>query len=76
MTLTIPARPPITRVAKFLMITENLEKARRFYSGVLGYGGCSALQNPANDKLIHIGFATAAARRLRDDRALQLPLVE
>lgn len=97
MTATIPTRPPITQVAKFLVKTDNLEEARRFYSGVLGYDEvfrhqreisgpaelsvfkvndeqyievAPALQNPANDRLIHIGFATADARKLRGYLAL------
>ena len=97
LTATIPTGPPITKVAKFLAMTDKLEEARRFYSGVLGYDGvfrnqraiparaelsvfkvadeqyievAPALQNPANDKLIQIGFATAEARKLRDYLAL------
>ncbi len=93
LTATIPTRPPITRVANFVVKTDNLEEARRFYSGVLGYDEvfrhkrkisgpaelsvfkvndeqyievAPALQNPEDDKLIQIGFATADARKLRD----------
>jgi catechol 2,3-dioxygenase-like lactoylglutathione lyase family enzyme len=78
-------------------MTDRLEEARRFYSGVPGYDEvfrhqraisgraelsvfkvadepyievAPALQNPANDKLIQIGFATADARKLRDYLAL------
>ena len=32
-----PARPPITNIANFVVKTDNLDEARRFYSGVLGY---------------------------------------
>lgn len=31
------ARPPITNIANFVVKTDNLEEARKFYSGVLGY---------------------------------------
>src|SRR6476661_5304969 len=31
------ARPPITKIANFVVKTDNLDEARRFYSGVLGY---------------------------------------
>ncbi|MDE3195696.1 MAG: VOC family protein [Acidobacteriota bacterium] len=31
------SRPPITRIANFVVKTGNIEEARRFYSGVLGY---------------------------------------
>ena len=75
------------------MKTDNLDEARRFYSGVLGYDEVfrhqraisgpaelsvfkvndhqyievsPTLQNPADDKLIQIGFETADARKLRD----------
>jgi hypothetical protein len=34
LTATIPTGPPITKVAKFLVMTDKLEEARRFYSGV------------------------------------------
>ncbi|HXB69485.1 MAG TPA: hypothetical protein VNY05_14640 [Candidatus Acidoferrales bacterium] len=93
----------MTKVAKFLRTTDNLEEARRFCSGVLGYDEvfrhqravsspaelsvfnvndeqyievAPALQNPANDRLIHFGFATADARKLRDYLSLHLPLME
>jgi catechol 2,3-dioxygenase-like lactoylglutathione lyase family enzyme len=36
LTATIPTTPHITKVAKFLMMPDNLEEGRRFYSGVLG----------------------------------------
>lgn len=32
------ARPPITKIANFVVKTNNMEEARKFYSGVLGYG--------------------------------------
>ena len=32
-----PTRPPITKIANFVVKTDNIEEARRFYSGVLGY---------------------------------------
>jgi lactoylglutathione lyase len=31
------ARPPITNIANFVVRTDNLDEARKFYSGVLGY---------------------------------------
>jgi catechol 2,3-dioxygenase-like lactoylglutathione lyase family enzyme len=31
------ARPPVTNIANFVVKTHNLDEARRFYSGVLGY---------------------------------------
>ena len=88
-----PARPPITTIANFVVKTDNLDEARRFYSGVLGYEEvfrhrrtisgraelsvfkvndhqyievAPTLENPADDKLIQIGFETADARKLRD----------
>jgi lactoylglutathione lyase len=30
-------RPPITKIANFVVKTDNLDEARKFYSGVLGY---------------------------------------
>lgn len=30
-------RPPITKIANFVVKTNNMEEARKFYSGVLGY---------------------------------------
>src|SRR5690348_10986139 len=32
-----PTRPPITKIANFVVKADNIEEARRFYSGVLGY---------------------------------------
>jgi catechol 2,3-dioxygenase-like lactoylglutathione lyase family enzyme len=32
-----PAKPPITNIANFVVKTDNIDEARRFYSGVLGY---------------------------------------
>jgi len=79
------------------MLTDKIEEARGFYSGVLGHDEVSrrqravsgpaelsvfkvnaeqhievipALRNPANDRLIHIGFATADSRKLRHYLAL------
>jgi catechol 2,3-dioxygenase-like lactoylglutathione lyase family enzyme len=73
--------------------TDNLDEARKFYTGVLGYEEVfrhkravtgpaelsvfkvnerqyievsPTLQNPADDKPIQIGYATADARKLRD----------
>src|ERR1700752_1385324 len=37
LTAAAAARPPITKIANFVVKTDNLEEARRFYSGVLGY---------------------------------------
>ena len=37
LTAATPARPPITNIANFVVKTDNLDEARRFYSGVLGY---------------------------------------
>ena len=37
LTAAAAARPPITKIANFVLKTDNLEEARRFYSGVLGY---------------------------------------
>src|SRR5207248_10657685 len=37
LTAATPARPPITNIANFVVNTDNLDEARRFYSGVLGY---------------------------------------
>jgi catechol 2,3-dioxygenase-like lactoylglutathione lyase family enzyme len=31
------SRPPITNIANFVVKTDNLDEARKFYSGVLGY---------------------------------------
>ena len=31
------ARPPLTKIANFVVKTNNMEEARKFYSGVLGY---------------------------------------
>src|ERR1039457_6812120 len=81
--------PPIGNIANFVVKTDDLEEARRFYSGVLGYDEVfrhkrpvsgpaelsvfkvnerqyievsPTLQNPSDDKLIQIGYATADAR--------------
>jgi len=86
-------RPPIANIANFVVKTDNLDEARRFYHGVLGYDEVfrhkraiagpaelavfkvnerqyievsPTLQNPSDDKLIQIGYATADARKLRD----------
>ena len=32
-----PARPPIGNIANFVVKTDNLDEARKFYQGVLGY---------------------------------------
>jgi lactoylglutathione lyase len=32
-----PERPPITKIVNFVVKTDNLDEARRFYSGVLGH---------------------------------------
>jgi catechol 2,3-dioxygenase-like lactoylglutathione lyase family enzyme len=37
LTAATPGRPPITNIANFVVKTDNLDEARRFYSGVLGY---------------------------------------
>src|SRR3954453_13891023 len=31
------ARPPVTNIGNFVVKTDNIDEARRFYSGVLGY---------------------------------------
>src|SRR3954463_14903338 len=36
LTAATAGRPPITNIANFVVKTDNLEEARRFYSGVLG----------------------------------------
>ena len=93
LTAASPARPPIANIANFVVKTDNLDEARRFYTGVLGYEEVfrhkravsgpaelsvfkvnehqyievsPTLQNPSDDKLIQIGYATADARKLRD----------
>src|SRR4249919_2522057 len=80
-----PARPPIGNVANFVVKTDNLDEAHKFYQGVLGYDEVlrhkraisgpaelsvfkvnerqyievsPTLQNPSDDKLIQIGYAT------------------
>jgi len=87
------ARPPISNIANFVVKTDNLDEARKFYTGVLGYEEVfrhkraisgpaelsvfkvnehqyievsPTLQNPSDDKLLQIGYATADARKLRD----------
>ena len=86
-------RPPVANIANFVVKTDNLDEARRFYQGVLGYDEVfrhtrpvagpaelsvfkvnehqyievsPTLENPSDDKLIQIGYATADARKLRD----------
>jgi catechol 2,3-dioxygenase-like lactoylglutathione lyase family enzyme len=93
LTAATPARPPIGNIANFIVKTDNLDEARRFYVGVLGYDEVfrhkrvvsgpaelsvfkvnerqyievsPTLENPADDKLIQIGYSTADARKLRD----------
>jgi lactoylglutathione lyase len=87
------ARPTIGNIANFVVKTDNLDEARRFYQAVLGYDEVfrhkrevsgpaelsvfkvnerqyievsPTLQNPSDDKLIQIGYATADARKLCD----------
>ena len=93
LTAASPVRPPIAKIANFVVKTDNLDEARRFYEGVLVYQEVfrhkravsgpaelsvfkvnerqyievsPTLQNPSDDKLIQIGYATADARKLRD----------
>ncbi len=93
LTAATAARPPIGNIANFIVKTDNLDEARKFYVGVLGYEEVfrnkravtgpaelsvfkvnerqyievsPTLQNPADDKLIQIGYATEDARKLRD----------
>ena len=88
LTAATAAKPPIGNIANFVVKTDNLDEARKFYVGVLGYeevfrhkravsgpGELSVfkvnerqyievsptLQNPSDDKLIQIGYATADA---------------
>ena len=37
LTAATAAKPPIGNVANFVVKTDNLDEARKFYSGVLGY---------------------------------------
>ena len=37
LTAATPAKPPIGNIANFIVKTDNLDEARRFYGGVLGY---------------------------------------
>src|SRR4051812_29595404 len=37
LTAAIPASPPITNIANFVVKTDNLDEPRRFSPGVLGY---------------------------------------
>jgi catechol 2,3-dioxygenase-like lactoylglutathione lyase family enzyme len=37
LTAASPARPPIANIANFVVKTDNLDEARRFYGGVLGF---------------------------------------
>ena len=106
LTAATPAKPPIGNIANFIVKTDNLDEARRFYTGVLGYDEVfrhkravsgpvelsvfkvnerqyieisPTLQNPADDKLIQIGYATADARKLRDylaARGVAVPSLE
>src|SRR5450755_733469 len=93
LTAATAVRPPIGDIANFIVKTDNLDEARKFYVGVLGYEEVfrhkravsgpaelsvfkvnerqyieisPTLQNPSDDKLIQIGYATADARKLRD----------
>ncbi len=37
LTAATAARPAITNIANFVVKTDNVDEARKFYSGVLGY---------------------------------------
>ena len=41
-------RPPIVGIANFVVKTDNLEEARKFYSGVLGYDEVFRHRRPGN----------------------------
>ena len=41
-------RPPIVGIANFVVKTDNLEEARKFYSGVLGYDEVFQHRRPGN----------------------------
>src|ERR1039457_3280424 len=71
-------RPRIVGIANFAVKVDNLEEARKFYSGVAGDLACfkvndhqyvevsPTLKGETEDRLIRIGFETDDARKLRD----------
>jgi catechol 2,3-dioxygenase-like lactoylglutathione lyase family enzyme len=86
--VSLPAadRPRIVGIANIAVKTDNMEEARKFYSGVVGLAEAfttndltsfkvndrqyvevsPTLKTPSEDRLIHIGFETSDARKLRD----------
>jgi catechol 2,3-dioxygenase-like lactoylglutathione lyase family enzyme len=86
--VSLPAadRPRIVGIANIAVKTDNMEEARKFYSGVVGLAEAfttndltsfkvndrqyvevsPTLKTPNEDRLIHIGFETSDARKLRD----------
>lgn len=79
-------RPRIVGIANIAVKTDNMEEARKFYSGVVGMAEAFSINDLAcfkvndrqyvevsptlktetEDRLIHIGFETSDARKLRD----------
>jgi len=86
--IPVPAadRPRIVGIANIAVKTDNMEEARKFYSGVVGMAEAFSindltcfkvndhqyvevsptLKSETEDRLIHIGFETNDARKLRD----------
>jgi catechol 2,3-dioxygenase-like lactoylglutathione lyase family enzyme len=86
--VSLPAadRPRIVGIANIAVKTDNMEEARKFYSGVVGLAEAfttndltsfkvndrqyvevsPTLKTQSEDRLIHIGFETNDARKLRD----------
>jgi catechol 2,3-dioxygenase-like lactoylglutathione lyase family enzyme len=86
--VSLPAadRPRIVGIANIAVKTDNMEEARKFYSGVVGLAEAfttndltsfkvndrqyvevsPTLKTQSEDRLIHIGFETSDARKLRD----------
>ena len=53
-------RPPIVGIANFIVKTDNLEEARKFYSGVLGYDEVFRHRRPGNASRLEDGVTTRA----------------
>lgn len=84
--VTAADRPRIVGIANIAVKTDNMEEARKFYSGVVGMAEAFSindltcfkvndhqyvevsptLKTETEDRLIHIGFETSDARKLRD----------
>src|SRR5947208_9580350 len=72
--------PPIVGIANFVVRTDDLEEARKFYTGVLGYSEVFQHRHPGNDADVAVFKVndhqyievTQTLRNEADDKLIQI----